>query len=196
MDNKENKDFPDSPCDKTLLLNSLKKYQKNGVILGVEKVINPKEKTYGDARKALISVVFTIVGSMDKCILYELDDNGKRIKYEDEMTGEEKYRMKVSDGSLAEVIFPFYANIQDGELDENTTLIITPKTSSYSFFREGLIDGGALPEDAPVQSIATTFAELKECLDGFTFKGKYELIKGKYRSFPSLLCERVSEDEI
>lgn len=194
MDKEGDKSFPDSPCDKTLLLNSLKKYQKDGAILGVEKVINPKEKNYGDARKALISVVFTIVGSMPKCILYELDDNGKRIKYEDEMTGEEKYKMKVEDGNLKEVIYPFYANISEGELDDNTTLVITPKTSSYSFFREGLIDGGALPEDAPMQSIATNFAEIKESLEGFTFRGKYELIKGKYRSFPSLLCERVEEE--
>ena len=189
----EDKKFPREPCDKTLLLNSIKKYQSNGVVLGVEKVIPPKKNTFG---KATISIVFTIVGSMEKCILYELDEEGQYIEYEDEMTGETRRKMKVQDGNLATVFFPFYANIQNGEdgLDENTTLVITPGTSSFSFFKEALIDGGELPENVGNQSIATNFAELKECLEGFTFLGKYETIKGKNRSFPSLLVERVEEE--
>ena len=68
----EKKVFPRDPCDKTLLLGSLKSFQKQGVILGVEKVIDPRKNSYG---KASINVVLTIVGSMDKCRLYELDDN-------------------------------------------------------------------------------------------------------------------------
>ena len=63
-------------------------------------------------------------------------------------------------------------------------------------FKEALIDFGALPEDIGNEAIATDFAEIKECLDGFHFRGKYDVIKGKNRSFPYLLCERVSEDEI
>lgn len=191
----EKKVFPREPCDKTLLLSSIKKHQPEGVLLGVEKVIEPKKNNFG---KATISVIFTIVGNMEKCTLYELDDDGQYIEYEDEMTGETRRRMRIDDGNLATVFFPFYANIQGGEdgLDENTTLVITPGTSSYSFFREALIDGGELAEDTPRQSIGTNFAELKQCLDGFTFIGKYELIKGKNRSFPSLLCERISEDNI
>lgn len=195
VEEEKKKIFPKEPCDKHLILSSIKKHQPEGVILGVEKIIEPKKNNYG---KATISIIFTVVGSMPKCTLYELDDDGQYIEYEDEMTGETRRKMKIGDGNLATVFFPFYANIQngDGGLDEHTTLTITPGTSSYSFFREALIDGGALPEDAPKDSIATDFAELKECLEGFTFRGKYELIKGKDRSFPSLLCERVSEDEM
>ena len=191
----EKKVFPRDPCDKTLLLGSLKSFQRQGVILGVEKVIDPRKNSYG---KASINVVLTIVGSMDKCRLYELDDDGQYIEYEDEMTGENRRKVYIDDGQLKTVFFPFYANIgkdEDG-LDENTTLIITPGTSSYSFFKEALIDFGALPEDTGNEAIATDFAEIKECLDGFHFRGKYDVIKGKNRSFPYLLCERVSEDEI
>ena len=191
----EKKVFPRDPCDKTLLLGSLKSFQRQGVILGVEKVIDPRKNNYG---KASINVVFTIVGSMDKCRLYELDEDGQYIEYEDEMTGENRRKVYIDDGQLKTVFFPFYATIgkdEDG-LDENTTLIITPGTSSYSFFKEALIDFGALPEDTGNEAIATDFAEIKECLDGFHFRGKYDVIKGKNRSFPYLLCERVSEDEI
>lgn len=196
MNNNENGgDYPDSPCDKGLLLNSLKKHQKNGVVLGVEKIINPKLKNYGDNKKALISVVFTIVGSMEKCILYKLDENGKKIQYEDEITGDKKYKLYVGDGQLKEVIFPFYADLEDDALDENSLLVIKPRTSSYSFFRTALIDGEALPKDAPIQPIGTNFKELKECLEGWEFLAKYELIKGKNRSFPALLCESVESDD-
>lgn len=191
----EKKVFAKEPCDKTLLLSSIKKHQPKGVILGVEKVIEPRKNNFG---KATISVIFSIVGNMPKCTQYALDKKGQYIEYEDEMTGETRRKMKVDDGNLLTVFFPFYANIKKGEegLDENTTLIITPGTSSYSFFKEALIDGGELPEDVGRESIATNFNELKECLEGFTFRGKYELIKGSNRSFPSLLVERISEDEM
>ena len=156
--------FPREPCDKNLILQSIKKHQPDGVMMGVEKVIDAKKNNFG---KVTIPVIFTITGEMPKCILYELDDDGQYVEYEDEITGEKKRKLKIDDGQLATVFFPFYANIKQGEdgLDENTTLIITPD-----------------------------FAELKECLDGFVFLGKYEVIKGKNRSFPSLLVERVEEE--
>lgn len=192
IEQEETKVFPKEPCDKHLILQSIKKHQPDGVEMGVEKVVPPKRNNFG---KATIPVIFTITGEMPKCILYELDENGQYVIEEDDITGEQKRKLKVDDGSLATVFFPFYANIKDGEdgLDENTTLIITPGTSSYSFFREALIEGGELPSNVGRQSIATNFAELKECLEGFTFIGKYETIKGKNRSFPSLLVERIEE---
>lgn len=195
IESEDKKVFPKEPCDKNLLLSSIKKHQPEGVILGVEKVIEPKKNNFG---KVSLNVVLTIVGSMPKCILYDLDEDGQYQNYEDEMTGETRRKLKVDDGQLATVFFPFYANIKDGEdgLDENTTLIITPGTSSYSFFRECLIDGGELPSNVGNQSIATNFSELKECLTGWTFRGKFDTIKGKNRSFPYLLCERVDEGEI
>lgn len=192
IEQEETKVFPKEPCDKHLILQSIKKHQPEGVEMGVEKVVTPKKNNFG---KATIPAILTITGEMPKCILYELDENGQYVIEEDDITGEQKRKLKVDDGSLATVFFPFYANIKDGEdgLDENTTLIITPGTSSYSFFREALIEGGELPSNVGRQSIATNFAELKECLEGFTFIGKYELIKGKNRSFPSLLVERIEE---
>lgn len=191
----EEKVFPREPCDKSLILSSLKKHQPDGVIMGVEKLIQAKKNNFG---KVTIPAVLSVIGSMPKCILYDLDEDGQYIMEEDEITGETKRKLRIGDGNLQTIFFPFYANIGKGEegLDENTKLVITPGTSSYSFFKECLIDGGELPEDTGNVAIATCFRELKECAEGFTFRGKYELIKGKNRSFPSLLVERVSDEEI
>ena len=167
----ERKIYPKEPLDKTLLLNSLKSYQKDGVMLGVEKVIEPKLNTFG---KVTINSVLRIVGAMPKCRMYELDEDGQYIQYEDEMTGETRRKIHIDDGEMQSIFFPFYANIKKGE--------------------EGLDDAEELPKDTGNVSIATNFAELKEALDGFYFLGKYELIKGKTRSFPSLKCELVEED--
>lgn len=191
--------FPQEPCDKNLLLASIRKYKPDGVVLGVEKMIEPKERDYGNGAKANLNVIFSIIGSMDQCILYELDDDGQKIKVEDEITGEEKNKIYVGDGNLCTVFFPFYADIRkaDGEdgFDENTTLIIKPKTASYSFFREALIDAGGLPEDMKVQAFATTFKELKEACEGWEFLAKMETIKGRSNSFQALVAERIDADE-
>ena len=190
------KKFPKEPCDKNLLLGSLKTFQEQGVVLGVEKVLTPKRRDYGSGPKANINVIFTILGSMEKCRLYELDDDGQYIPYVDDMTGEERLKVYIGDGQLKTAYFPFYANIKDGEdgLDENTALVVTPGTSSYSFFKEALIDAGELPSNMGRQSFVTNFGELKEALEGWEFLGKYEKIKGKNSAFDSLLCERI-EDE-
>ena len=194
IEQEDKKVFPREPMDKSLILSSIKSFQPDGVILGVEKMIEPKKNNFG---KVSLNTVFTVVGSMPKARVYDLDENGQYIEYEDEMTGETRRKISIEDGQLKTVFFPFYANIRgDGELDENTTLIITPGTSSYSFFREAFIDAEELPVDAPNQSIATNFAEIKEACTGFTFRGKHDVIRGKNRSFPYLKCERVSEDEI
>lgn len=190
----ENKTYPSEPCDKNLLLSSLKRFQKQGVVLGVEKILTPKVKDYGDGPKAVMRFIFTILGSMPKCSLYELDENGQKIEYEDEMTGEKRFKIYIDDGQLKTVIFPFYADIKKGQdgFDEETVLIVKPKTSSYSFFREALIDSGDLPSNMGEQAFETCYGELKEALDGWEFLGKHD-VTGK-RKFQYLKCERVTEE--
>ena len=188
----EKKTFPKEPCDKTLLLSSLKSYAKDGAEMGGEKLLQPRKNNFG---KATRSAILTITGEMPKLRMYDLDEDGQYIMYEDEMTGEERRKIKIDDGQFATIFFPFYANIRDGEdgLDENTTLIITPGTSSYSFFKEALIDSGELPVDMGNQSFATNYAELKEAVEGFEFIGKYDVM-GRQRKFPYLKVERLNKD--
>ena len=189
--------FPKEPMDKGLFLSSLKSFAKDGVETGVEKVLTPKRRDYGSGPKANLPMILKPIGEMPKCRVYDLDENGQYIPYVDEMTGEERNKIKIDDGCMKTVFFPFYANIKEGEegLDENTTLIVTPGTSSYSFFKEALIDYGELPSDMGKMAFSTNFAELKEALENWSFIAKYELIKGKNRSFPSLKCERLDKDE-
>ena len=195
--NEEKTIFPKEDMDKDLLLSSFKSYAKDGVVLGVEKFLTPKRRDYGSGPKANINMILSVIGSMPKGRMYDLDDDGQYIMYEDEMTGETRRKIKIGDCQLKTVFFPFYANIKEDEegLDDNTTLIITPGTSSYSFFKEALIDMGELPADMGKKAFSTSVGELKEAVEGWEFLGKYELIKGKNRSFPSLKCERLDKDE-
>lgn len=189
-DDGNGKEFPKEPIDKDLLLGSIRDFQPKGVIMGVEKVIEPKANAYG---KVTISTILTIVGSMEKCRKYILDENGQYTMYKDEKTGEERRDIEVADGNLCTVFFPFYAVPKGEGLDENTTLLITPGTSSYSFFNEAYMDAEEVPE-GNTKAFKTTFKEMKEVLDGFTFKGMYAE-GGTKRKFPFLKCERVKEEE-
>jgi len=183
------KKFPKEPVDKDLLLSSLRDYQKGGVVLGVEKVIEPKLNSYG---KVTINTILTIIGSFEKCRQYILDEDGQYTFYVDEKSGEKRRDVKVDDGQLATVFFPFYAVPQGDGLDENTTLVITPGTSSYSFFREAYIDAEELPADMGLDAFSTNFKEMKEVLNGFTFRGRYAE-GGSKRKFAYLKCEGVEE---
>lgn len=201
LENTKSKDgdviYPKEPCDKNMLLSSIKSYQEDGVIIGVEKLLTPKRKDYKDSAKANLNVILKIIGNMPKCRLYDLDKDGQYQMEMDEFEGKEKPLRKIDDGKGATVFFPFYANIDQDEkgLDENTVLTIVPNTSSYSFFREGLIHAGELPEDMGRQAFTTTFKELEEAMNDFVFRGKHETLKTSYRSFPSLKCERISDEE-
>ena len=186
-----NKKFPREPIDKDLLLSSLRDYKKDGVVLGVEKVIEPKLNSYG---KVTINTVLTVIGSFEKCRKYILDDEGQYTFYVDDRTGEERRDIEVGDGQLCTVFFPFYAVPKGEGLDENTTLLITPGTSSYSFFREAYIDAEELPVDMGNEAFSTNFKEMKEVLQGFEFRGKYAE-GGNKRKFSFLKCERIEEVE-
>ena len=186
-----NKKFPREPIDKDLLLSSLRDYKKDGVAMGVEKVIEPKLNSYG---KVTINTVLTVIGSFPKCRKYILDEEGQYTFYVDDRTGEERRDIEVGDGQLCTVFFPFYAVPKGEGLDENTTLLITPGTSSYSFFREAYIDAEELPGDMGNEAFSTNFKEMKEVLQGFEFRGKYAE-GGNKRKFSFLKCERVEEEE-
>lgn len=189
IDEGGDKKFPKEPVDKELLLSSLRDYAKDGVPIGVEKVIEPKLNAYG---KVTISTILTIIGTMPKCRQYILDEDGQYTFYIDDKTGDERRDIKVDDGQLCTVFFPFYAVPKGDGLDENTTLLITPGTSSYSFFKTAFISAEELPSDMGEQAFTTNFKELKEVLDGFTFIGKYAM-GGSKRKFAYLECEQMEE---
>ena len=191
LEEETQKVFPKEPMDKELLLSSLRDYAEDGVLMGVEKTIAPRKNLYG---KVTINSILTIIGEMPKARKYILDEEGQYTFYVDDRTGEERRDIEIGDGHMATVFFPFYAVPKgEGELDENTTLLITPGTSSYSFFKEAYIDAGELPATMKNQSFSTNFAEMQEVLEGFTFIGKHG-IGGTKRKFSYLECERVGDE--
>ena len=181
--------FAKEPMDKELLLSSLRDFCEDGTMIGVEKVIQPKLNGYG---KVTISTILKILGEMPKARKYVLDEEGQYTFYTDDKTGEERRDIEVGEGHMATVFFPFYAVPKDTELDDETTLVITPATSSYSFFREAYINAGELPSDMGNMSFSTNFKEMKDVVEGFVFIGKHK-IGGTKRKFPYLYCERVEE---
>ena len=187
----ENKVFPKEPCDKKLLLGSLKDFRKEGTVIGVDKLLTPKMGSFG---KVSLNAILRILGSMPKCRVYNLDDDGQYQFYTDERTGEERIDVIVDDGQLKTVFFPFYAVPKGEGLDENTPLYIAPGTSSYPLFKEALIEQGELPADMGRQAFTTNYAELKEALEGFEFLGKYA-IGGTKNKFEYLDVERIDKEE-
>lgn len=188
-DEKSADKFPREPCDKKLLLGSLRDYAQEGVEMGVDKVLTPKMTAFG---KVSINMILSIVGEMEQCRLYDLDEEGQYQYVDDPMTGEQRIKVKVGNGHMATVFFPFYAvpKGEKGELDEKTPLLVTPGTSSYSLFREAMIESEFLPADMGNQSFMTDYAELKEALEGFTFKGFYAN-GGSKNKFDYLRVERL-----
>lgn len=188
---KSSEKFPREPCDKRLFLGSARDYCPEGVVMGVNKVLTPKMTAFG---KVSINTVLQIIGEMPKCRLYDLDKEGQYQFVDDPMTGEQRIKVKVDDGHMATVFFPFYAvpKGENGELDESTPLLVTPGTSSYSLFKEAMLESEFLPADMGNQSFMTDFNELKEALEGFTFKGFYAQ-GGSKNKFDYLRAERVEE---
>lgn len=188
-DEKSTEKFPREPCDKKLLLGSLRDYAPEGAEMGVDKLLTPKMTAFG---KVSLNAILSITGEMEQCRLYDLDGEGQYQYVDDPMTGEQRIKVKVGNGHMATVFFPFYAvpKGENGELDEKTPLLVTPGTSSYSLFKEAMIESEFLPSDMGNQSFMTDYAELKEALEGFTFKGFYAT-GGSKNKFDYLRVERL-----
>lgn len=189
----ENKVFPKEPIDKNLLLSSLREFKPEGVVMGVEKVLQPRKSTFTKG-KATLNMIFTIIGSFDECRLYDLDKEGQYIEEYDQATGKNRNKVIIGDAQLKTVFFPFYANCDASEIDEETDLIIIPKTSSYPFFRQAYVEYGALPKDCGLVAFATNYKEMQEVFNGYEFLGKYGFFKGK-NSFEFLDCESLDKEE-
>lgn len=173
----ESKLFPKEPIDKTLLLSSLREFKEDGVVLGVNKILTPRH-TFSKV-KATVNVIFDVIGSFPECRLYELDDDGQYITEYDQATGKDRNKVVIGDAQLKTVFFPFYVNCDDAEIDEDTILTVIPKTSSYPFFKSAYVEFGELPSNCGDVAFETTFKEMKEVFEGFTFLGKYGYYKGK-----------------
>ncbi len=178
--------FPNPVIGKTPFLTSLRDFcvedgVQYGVEMGVEKVsrVFPVKQ---DPSKAQMSVEVTIMSDMPKCRKYELDDDGEYVMMKDELTGKEAKKLILEPVSGDELIsFPiFFPCGKPSEITNEADLTFYPSSSAYPLFKLALMEAGELPEDMGDKPFVSNQVELKEALEGFTFRGKCEEIKGKY----------------
>ena len=186
--NEDNK-FPNSRLGKTEYLTSVRDFKPDGVKMGIERMSKLFASTQ-DPTKAMVTIEFIIMDNMDKCRLFELDENGDYITVKDELTGKENKKIvleAIEEDDL--VTFPMFMPCgKPKEISNDATLTFYPTSSAYPLFKLALQEAGELPEDVNNQPFATTQEELKEALEGFTFIGKCDEVKGKYHYF-RLLAE-------
>lgn len=181
--NEESK-FPNSRVGKTEFLTSIRDFAPDGVLLGIERVsrIFPLKQ---DPEKAQMMVEFMVMSDMTKCRLFELDENGDYITIKDEITGKEQKKIVLEPVKEDDLLtFPmFFPCGKPDEFTNEVDLKFYPVSSAYPLFKLALINAGGLPKDMGDKPFITNQEELKEALEGFTFKGKCEEIKGTYHYF-------------
>ena len=173
--------FPNPRIGKTPFLSSIRDFAPDGILLGVERV----SKVFAvkqDPEKAQVMVELMIMGDMEKCRVYVLDENGEYVTVKDDITGKEEKKLEIAkiEADDCETFPMFMPCGKPDEITNEATLTFYPTSSAYPLFRLALIEAGELPEDMGDKPFSTTQEELKQCLEGFTFIGKCEEIKGKY----------------
>ena len=175
------KKFPNSRVGKTQFLTSIRDFAPDGVLLGVERVskIFPVKQ---DVEKAQMTVELTILGDMEKCRLFELDEDGEYVMVNDELTGKEDKKIVLEPVKADDLVsFPIFLPCgRPKEITNEADLTFYPTSSAYPLFRLALQNAGELPSDMGDKPFSTTQEELKDALEGFEFLAKCEEIKGKY----------------
>ena len=149
-------------------------YNKDGIKVGVEKVSNLYANKQ-DKNKRGVAVTFSILGDMPKCRSRVIGEDGKPVRVEDDVTGEERDEIAIiSDPD--EVTFFFNVRLENEELNEFS---VNPKASCYPLFNFAFMATGDLPEDN-TKGFICTIEELQAALQGieFTAKVKEERFQG------------------
>lgn len=178
------KKFPNSRVGKTPFLTSIRDFAPDGVLLGIERVSKVFESSQ-DKGKAQITVEFCLMSDMEKCRLYKLDENGEYVNIKDELTGKESKELVLEPVKADDLLmFPMFMPCgKPKEFTNEADLTFYPVSSAYPLFKLALQNAGELPKDMGDKPFVTNQEELKDALEGFTFIGKCEEIKGKYHYF-------------
>ena len=189
VDNDGDNKFPNPKIGKTQFLTSVRDFAPDGILLGVERVskVFPSSQ---EPTKAQIMLEMTILSDMEKCRVFEMDDDGEYITKMDELTGREERVIKLEPISKDDLeSFPIFLPCgKPKKISNDADLTFYPTSSAYPLFKLALMEAGELPENMGNKAFATTQEELKEALEGFSFIGKCEEIKGKY-NYMRLLAE-------
>ena len=148
-------------------LSSIKSwYNKKGIKVGVEKVsklyVNKQDKS-----KRGVAVTLSVLDEMEKCRARVIDENGKVVRVEDDVTGEERDEIAIiSDPDT--VTFFFNVRLEDEELNEFS---VNPKASCFPLFNFAFQATGDLPE-GNTKGFICNIDELQASLKGVEFLAK------------------------
>ena len=189
VEQKDGEKFPNPRIGKTQFLTSVRDFAPDGILLGVERV-SKVFPTKQEPTKAQIMLELTILGDMEKCRVFDMDDDGEYITKMDELTGREERVIKLEPIGADDLeSFPIFLPCgKPKKISNDADLTFYPTSSAYPLFKLALIEKGELPADMGNKAFSTTQEELKEALEGFSFIGKCEEIKGKY-NYMRLLAE-------
>lgn len=141
-------------------------YNKDGIKMGVERV-SDLYANKNDKKKRGIAVAFSILDEMKQCRARVIDENGKVVQEEDEVTGETRDKIElIADPDM--VTFFYNVRIEDEELKEFS---VNPKASCFPLFNWAFIKNEDLPEDNN-KGFICDIEELKDALEGLIFMGK------------------------
>lgn len=141
-------------------------YNTNGIKVGVEKVSNlyPNKQ---DKNKRGVAVTLSILDDMPKCRSRVIGEDGKPVRVEDDVTGEERDEIAIISDPDS-VTFFFNVRIEDEELNEFS---VNPKASCYPLFNFAFIATGDLPEDN-TKGFICNIDELQAALQGIEFNAR------------------------
>ena len=168
------------PENGRLFLNSIKSWEKDGILVGVERVSKPFKAQGGDDDKYVVGIDLSLGEDMEKCRVRAVED-GKVVMVEDE-EGNEKPKIEIVD--WVEVV-PLYFNMRLVDEDKDEYKVFE-KSSAFPLFNYAFIEAGLLPK-GNTKNIIFTHEELVEALEGLEFRATVETREFGGNKYPVLI---------
>jgi len=163
----------DAVTSKYFLSSIMSWYNEQGIHCGIESVSNLFENK-NDQNKRGVAVRLSVLGEMPKCRARVIGEDGKAIRYLDDVSGEERDEIAII-SDPQEVTFFFNVRIEDVEKNE---ISINTMSSCFPLFNYAFQQTGELPEGNN-RSFICDIDELKDALEGLEFNATAESKKFK-----------------
>lgn len=177
----KNNETKKEPITKTTFLSSLQQFYPNGVDVIVDSVSRVFENKYND-NKPSIFVNLTITGNMEKCLGYEIDDDGNYVEELDKL-GKMTNKVIELDGTGKSVSISYnlkYSDEYDDEIDE-LEFDVNSWSSFYPLLNYGLKLNGMVSQNNE-DSVLVTYEDIKEALVDLEFKATSRYVRsGKFK---------------
>lgn len=192
----DNENKADAVTSQTFLSSINTWYNEKGIHCSVNLVSDFFKSNFNNKKEPNIAVKLNILEDMPKCRARALDNEGKVIKVEDEISGESKPKIELIKNP-EEVTFFFKLKEvgKHGDETEGEEAFISKNSSAYPLINLAFTSNGDLDESND-KSIIANNEELKNALEGFEFIAKCAKGDFKGKKYNYLLAEPVGQQEI